>query len=295
MKPSSDRYVLLTAARNEEANIGRTIEAVLSQNQLPAKWIIVSDGSTDRTDAIVTGYTAKNQFMELVSFSGDKLRNFGSKAKSVNFGYKRLRGISHAFVGNLDADVSFDAVYYENILSRFGENRKLGIAGGVRYDLDDGQFRRVRSARNSVGGPFQFFRRECFEEIGGYLPLKYGGIDAAAEITARMYGWEVQSFPEYRVYHYRRTGTASRNFAKSTIRKGIRDHMIGYHPLFQLFRCMVRWDERPYFISSILWFTGFLWATLRRMNRPVSDEFVRFLRSEQMKRLQYLPPWGWVR
>lgn len=288
MKPANSPYVLITAARNEEAYIGRTIDAVISQNQLPKKWIIINDGSTDSTADIVSRYSAQNAFIELVSVSGDKLRNFGSKAKSVNFGYRRMREISYDFVGNLDADVSFDLNYYENILSKFWANPKLGVAGGVRYDLHDNHFIKVKSARNSVGGPFQLFRRECFEEIGGYLPLKYGGIDATAEIMARMHGWEVQSFPEYRAYHYRRTGTASRNFVKSKIRMGIRDYLIGYHPLFQIFRCIFRLDEKPYVISALIWITGFLWAALMRMNRPVSDEFVKFLRSEQLKRIRSL-------
>ncbi|MBC8176891.1 MAG: glycosyltransferase family 2 protein [Deltaproteobacteria bacterium] len=288
MEPANSPYVLITAARNEEAYIGRTIDAVISQNQLPKKWIIIDDGSTDSTADIVSRYSAQNPFMELISVSGDKLRNFGSKAKSVNFAYRRMRGISYDFVGNLDADVSFDLNYYENILSRFRANPKLGVAGGVRYDLHDSHFIKVKSARNSVGGPFQLFRRECFEEIGGYLPLKYGGIDATAEIMARMHGWEVQSFPEYRAYHYRRTGTASRNFVKSRIRMGIRDYLIGYHPLFQIFRCIFRLDEKPYVISALIWISGFLWAALMRMNRPVSDEFVKFLRSEQLKRIRSL-------
>jgi len=46
-------YVLITAARNEEAYIEKTIKSVISQTILPKKWVIVSDGSTDRTDEIV--------------------------------------------------------------------------------------------------------------------------------------------------------------------------------------------------------------------------------------------------
>ena len=40
-----DRYVIITAARNEEAYIENTIQSVISQTALPLKWIIVSDGS----------------------------------------------------------------------------------------------------------------------------------------------------------------------------------------------------------------------------------------------------------
>ena len=49
-------YILITAARNEENLIENTIKSVISQSIKPAKWIIVSDNSTDRTDIIVEGY-----------------------------------------------------------------------------------------------------------------------------------------------------------------------------------------------------------------------------------------------
>ena len=60
------KYVLITPARNEERFIEQTIRALISQVLLPEKWIIVSDGSTDKTDEIVTKYLDKFPWMELV-------------------------------------------------------------------------------------------------------------------------------------------------------------------------------------------------------------------------------------
>jgi hypothetical protein len=47
------QYALITAARNEAAFIRLTIESVISQTIRPAKWVIVSDGSTDATNELV--------------------------------------------------------------------------------------------------------------------------------------------------------------------------------------------------------------------------------------------------
>ncbi len=280
------KYVLITAARNEEDYIEKTIRSVISQTVLPERWIIVSDGSTDRTDEIVLEYARTHRFIILLRTTVDSNRNFGSKAKAIAFGYQQLTGVGYDYIGNLDADVSFTSTYYENVIAKFKQNPKLGVAGGIRFDLHDGKFEEIICARNSVGGPFQFFRRECYEAIGGYLPLKYGGVDAVAEISARMFGWEVASFPELKVYHYRLTGTANGNLLQARYRCGIRDYLIGYHPLFQTFRALNRLKDKPAFIGSIFFLWGYLKAAFLRHKRPVSGEFVKYLRAEQRQRMR---------
>jgi poly-beta-1,6-N-acetyl-D-glucosamine synthase len=279
-------YVLITAARNEEAFIERTIRAVLAQTLAPAKWVIVSDGSTDLTDEIVERHAARHGFIDPVRAAADPTRNFGSKAKAVNFAYGRTAGLDFAFVGVLDADVVFDPTYCESVLARFARNEKLGIAGGITYDLVDGRFTKSLSSRTSVGGPFQWLRRRCFEEIGGYLPLACGGVDTAAETMARMRGWEVESFPEIAIHHFRRTGTAGRGILTAKFRQGIMEYAHGYHPLFQLAKAAYRVRERPYLIGSLLRVTGYCWASLRGDRRALPEDAVAFLQAEQLKRLR---------
>jgi len=281
------KYVLITPARNEEAYLEKTIQSVIAQTILPQRWVIVSDGSTDRTDEIAAGYARKHDFIQLITNEGDTERNFGSKSKAIEYGYRQLKDIEYDYIGNLDADVAFEPDYYKSVLGKFEENPKLGVAGGIRYDLHpDGEFRRVLCAKNSVGGPFQLFRRECYEQVGGYLPLKYGGVDAVAETMARMHGWEVRSYTEYRVNHFRRTGTAGRGIVHARFRAGMKDYLIGYHPLFQVLRGSYFMLSSPFLIGGFVFLCGYFWAGIRRLKRPVSEEFVRFLRNEQMQRLR---------
>lgn len=280
------RYVLITPAKNEEAYITKTIESVIKQTIKPIKWVIVSDGSTDRTDEIVEKYLVDNKFMELIKKSSDKTRNFGAKARAISLAYQKLKELDFDYFGNLDADVSFDPNYYENILNEFAMNPKLGVGGGIRYDLINNKFQMLKCAPDSVGGPFQLFRRKCYEEIGGYKPLRFGGIDAVAETSARMLGWEVKHFPQNKVFHHRPTGSAHNNIIKQKFRAGLRNYSIGYHPLFQIFKLISNISLPPYFLGSLFLFSGYIWGAIKKYDMPISKDFKDYLRSEQLKKIR---------
>lgn len=282
-------YALVSAARNEAEFLEQTIESIIHQTVRPVRWIIVSDGSTDDTDEIVERYSAQHEWIELMRADGDGQRNFGSKAKAVMAGYGRLTSYAFDCIGNLDADITFDPTYYENILNKMAADPQLGLAGGHRMDQCGGKFTPVVCATNSVGGPYQLFRRQCFDKIGGYMSLQYGGIDAVAEISTRMHGWKVQSFPEIIAFHHRCTGTANRSIWEAGFRAGMRDYLIGYHPLFETVRCMRRMVERPYIIYSLIMLSGYFWAAIQRKERPVPRKFVQFLQTEQLSRLRLAP------
>ncbi len=280
-------YALVTAAKNEEKHIERAITAVISQTVLPVKWIIVDDSSTDKTAETIKSYVEKYDFIELLSTDDKSTRSFGSKAIAFSKAYEYIRRIKFEYIGNLDADISFESNYYETMLHKFKNNKRLGIVGGVRLDYCNGKFVKTISSRNSVGGPIQLFSRQCFEVIGGYMPLKYGGIDAVAEITARMQGWEVESFPEITVYHHRPTGSASGSFLNSRLRYGKKFYVIGYHPFFYILMVLRRMLLLRFSsLGGPLEILGYLWAGLCRYKRPVSDDFVNYLRSEQLARLK---------
>lgn len=280
-------YILITAARNEDAYIERTIQSVISQSILPKRWVIVSDGSADRTDEIVARYAAKYDFIQLIKVDASTKRSFASKVNAIKLGYDQLGNIQYDFIGNLDADVTFESDYYESILSKFIQNPKLGVAGGTVFDKRGKKFERqfINQSVN-VCGPIQMFRRDCFEEIGGYIPLKNGGIDIFADLKARMRGWEVKSFPDVKVFHYRRTGTESRSVLSYRIHQGIMEYSFGSHPIFEVAKCFLRTLEKPYIIGSLFRIGGYSWAYFRRFKRVIPNDAVEYLRHEQLHRLR---------
>jgi biofilm PGA synthesis N-glycosyltransferase PgaC len=281
-----DAYVLVTAARNEEAYIEMTIKSVIAQTVLPRKWVIVSDGSTDRTDEIVKRYEDNYGFIRLVRRKTNTNRSFMSKTYAFRAGVEQLNGIEYDFIGNLDADVTFNPEYYEKLLEIFGENHKLGIAGGVVFESHNGKWVPLRTnVALNVCGAIQMFRRQCYEDIGGYLSLSKGGEDAIAEVMARMHGWDVRSLPDMDIFHYRTTGSSCGGALVRKFHFGVSEYLCGYHPLFELTKCLYRIKQRPYLVGSIFWLCGYYWAFLQRERREAPRDVIRYLQQEQLHRL----------
>jgi glycosyltransferase involved in cell wall biosynthesis len=278
-------YLLITPARNEEAYIEKTILSVISQTMLPKKWVIVSDGSTDRTDEIIKKYLSGNSWIEFIRMPERRDRHFAAKAKAFNAGYERVKHLNYDIIGNLDADISFEENYLEYLLCKFIEMPKLGVAGtpfvegSSRYDY---RFTNI----DHVSGACQLFRRECFEEVGGYIPIKGGGIDWVAVTTARMKGWKTKTFVDKTCSHHRKMGTGNSNVLMARFKIGREDYYLGGHPLWELFRAFYQMIARPYIIGGLFLVFGYAWGFLSRIERPVSQELMKFHRREQINRLK---------
>jgi biofilm PGA synthesis N-glycosyltransferase PgaC len=278
-------YVLITPARNEAAFIEQTIQSVISQTVLPRKWVIVSDGSTDGTDDIVKTYLGRNPWMELVRMPEHRDRHFAAKVSCFNAGYKRVRSEDFDVVGNLDADITFGSDYFESLLARFAADSTLGVAGTPFVEGTSSYDFRFTSAEH-VSGACQLFRRECFAQIDGYVPVKGGGIDWIAVTTARMKGWKTQTFVDQVCHHHRPMGTAAAGKLRAHFKLGQQDYYLGGHPLWQMFRSAYQMGRKPYLLGGLLLLAGYLTAWAGRSQRQVSAELVRFHQSEQMQRLR---------
>jgi hypothetical protein len=206
---------------------------------------------------------------------------------AFNLGLGRVASLTFEVLGNLDADLSFDPDYLAFLTEKFLDDPKLGVAGtpfteNGGYDTAGDSF----EGENHVAGGCQLFRRRCFEEIGGYVPNGIGGIDWIAVTTARMKGWKTRSFSEKRFHHYRSLGTAGRSGLAAKFSYGEKDYYLGGSPLWQLFRVAYRMTKRPVLIDGLALLSGYCWAAIRRVERSVTPELMRFHRREQMKKLR---------
>jgi glycosyltransferase involved in cell wall biosynthesis len=280
-------YVLITPACNEEKFIEYSLKSVVKQTVLPVKWVIVNDGSIDATANIVEGYANKYEWIELVNLPKRKGRNFAAKVQAFNAGREKLKDLAYEVIGNLDADVTLDGDHFEFLMSKFAEDPTLGVAGTIFIEKD-GYSSGVDSfeGQNYVSGQCQMFRRECFEEIGGYFPSKNGGIDWIAVMTARMIGWKTRSFREKSFFHHRLLGTADRGVLGSNYAYGRKDYYLGGHPLWELFRSAYRITKKPYVLAGLALLLGYLGAYIKHEQRPVTKELMEFHRKEQMRRLR---------
>lgn len=277
-------YVLVTPARNEAQFIRLTLESVVRQTVRPARWAIVSDGSTDGTDEIVSAYAAQHPWIELVRMPERRERHFAGKVHAFNAGYAAVAQVNYDVIGSLDADISFDEEYFAFLLEKLAANPRLGLVGTPFKDRSVYDYRFV--SIEHVSGACQLFRRECFEAIGGYQPSKQGGVDHIAVLTARMKGWQTRTFTEKICLHHRDIGSAAHGFWKARYKVGTLDYALGGHPLWELFRTVYQMTKKPYIVGGLLLLAGYVSAAFKRADRPVSHELVEFRRREQMQRLR---------
>jgi len=281
-------YVLITPARNEAQFIERTIKSVVGQTVRPVKWVIVSDGSTDGTEDIVNRYAAKYSWIELVRVPERRERHFSGKVQAFNAGYARVQDVTYDAIASLDGDISFDEEYFSFLLRKLAEDPALGLVGTPFREGSEQVYDYRFVNIEHVSGACQLFRRQCYEEIGGYVPVKGGGIDYIAVVTARMKDWRTRTFTEKSCSHHREIGTAQNGVWSSRFKYGVKDYVLGNHPMWELFRATYQMTKTPHVVGGVALGCGYFWALMRRVKRPVSKEFISFVRREQMQRLRSL-------
>lgn len=278
-------YVVITPARNEAQFIELTLQSVVAQTVLPLKWVIVINGSTDDTEAIVGKYATNHSWIELVCMTGSEERSFAGKVLAFNAGYARVANLDFDVVASLDGDISFDPDYFSFLLGKLAADSTLGLVGTPFQETSQETYDYRFVSIEHVSGACQVFRRKCFEAIGGYKPLKGGGIDHLAVITARMKRWKTRTFTDKFCLHHRQMGSAGRGAIAARFQYGVKDYAFGNHPLWEICRASYQMMRKPYIISGFALVTGYLWAMSRGLERSLSPEAVRFQRREQMQRL----------
>jgi glycosyltransferase involved in cell wall biosynthesis len=282
------RYVVISPARNEAQFIELTLKSMVAQTVLPMRWVIVSDGSTDETDAVVQKYSADYPWIELVRMPERAQRHFAGKVLAFNAGWALVKDLDYQVIASLDADISFDPDYFRFLLGKLVDDPLLGLTGTPFQELSGRVYDYRFVSIEHVSGACQVFRRECFEAIGGYLPVKGGSIDHIAVISARIKGWKTRTYTEKVCLHHREMGTAQQTVLSSKFKYGIKDYVVGNHPVWELFRSGYQMLQPPLCLGGLALVAGYFWAMARRVDRPMSQELITFHRQEQIRRLKKL-------
>jgi poly-beta-1,6-N-acetyl-D-glucosamine synthase len=280
------KYVIITPARDEEAFIEKTIESVASQSILPLYWVIVDDGSRDRTGEIIDAYAAKYPWIIARHRPNRGFRQAGGGViATFNDGYAQLPSSDWDFLVKLDADLSFLSNYFERCFAEFATDRKLGIGGGGIYHEEKGRLVLERNPRFHVRGATKIYRKACWEALGGLVQAP--GWDTIDELKANMLGWSTRTFADLRLSHYRFTGSADGAW-RDCIKNGRANYITGYHPLFMLLKCALRVSKKPYVTGSagLLW--GFVSGYLRRIPRVQDAKLIQYTRAQQMRKMMML-------
>lgn len=279
-------YVLITPARNEAEFIELTIRSVVAQTVRPLKWVIVSDGSTDGTDDIVKRYSGEHPWIELIALPERRDRHFAGKVHAFNAGYEALKDLKYDAIGSLDGDISFDEDYFAFLLGKLAADPSLGLVGTPFKDSLNNTYDYRFVSIEHVSGACQLFRRACFETIGGYRPIRSGGIDLIAVLSARTRGWQTRTFIEKVCLHHRKMGAAQQNGLNERFHRGRMDYLLGSHPVWELFRSLYQMKNEPYVIGGILILVGYFCTMLSHAERTMPEDLVTFRRSDQLQRLK---------
>jgi len=277
------RYVVITPVRDEEEFVGLTIEAVRGQTVPPVEWVIVNDGSTDRTRAIIELQASQTPWIHVVHRSNRGFRKSGGGVIDAFYeGYRALQCNDWDFVVKLDGDLSFSPDYFEKCLTHFSEQPRLGIGGGEIYHDVGGQLRLEANPRFHVRGATKIYRKACWEAIGGLEAA--AGWDTVDEVKANMLGWHTCSFPELQLVHHRLTGAAEGQL-RDQVKHGSACYYCGYHPLFLVASCLKRLFRKPYIIGSAATCYGFFRGYFAHLPRVNDVLLINYVRAQQLRRL----------
>lgn len=280
------KYLIITPARDEEEYIEKTILAVANQSVRPLQWIIVNDGSRDKTGVIIDYYAEMYPWITAWHRPNRGYREAGGGVINTFYdGYAQIEPSQWSFLVKLDADLSFPSDYFERCFAEFVKDPRLGIGGGGIYHEERGELKLEENPKFHVRGATKIYRRECWDDIGGLL--RAPGWDTIDEVKANMLGWSTRSFLGLRVSHYRFTGAADGSW-KDSIKNGRANYIAGYHPLFMLVKCMRRLLKKPYVLGSTALLWGFLSGYLKRTPQVKDRGLISYTRTQQMRRLLLL-------
>ena len=286
MSPTS--YVLVTPTKDEEKTIGETLASVISQTIRPAEWVIVSDGSTDRTDSLIQAAMAEHAWITLIQLPPREGRCFGAVARATKLATERLSVRDYEFIGLLDSDLRFDPTYFQSVIAEFRANPKLGLAGG--RVLDPGELPDLKPDNTwDVPGAVQFFRRKCFEALREIHAIPEGGWDMLTCVESRMNGFETALLTGLVVDHLKPRNIAHGGLISRRWQCGVRDYVLGYHPLFEAVKCLRRIRQNPVIISAASWWIGYVSAAITRKPRAIPPDLLAHIHQEQLHRLKSVP------
>ncbi|NOX48186.1 MAG: glycosyltransferase family 2 protein [Chlorobi bacterium] len=273
------KYNIISPVRNEEKFVEETIKSVINQTVLPREWILVNDGSTDRTEEIIKPYVEKHDWIKLVSLTDRGYYYPGTGVvEVVKKGFGTISSTDWDFLVKLDCDITIETNYFENILNEFIKNPRLGIASGGIYLIEGTKTTQEKSQSDHPWGASKVYRRKCFEDIKGWKPIP--GWDLADLLSAQMNGWETRCFNQFRIYHYRGTGLRRTGLTSGRFLWGRFQYRYGYS-LFYIFLKSIYWlPEKPYILGGASILTGYLYAAVTREKRLFDKDMRIFLRKK---------------
>jgi len=292
---AENRILIISPCRDEERTLEQTLRCMRDQTLAPARWVVVDDGSTDRTPEILAQAAKEIPWLRVVRREDRGFRKLGGGVIDAFYAGLEAADVDYDFVAKMDVDLEFGPRYLETILSYFDADPKLAAASGKVYRREAQGLVEEFMIDEMVAGQFKLYRRGPFEEIGGFVrELMWDGIDFH---QARMRGYRTASLddPALQLIHLRLMGSSDRSIYRGRLRWGQGQWFMGSSFPYILASGLLRMRERPFVLGGLLIVLGYLQAAIRGEPRFEDDEFRRGLRHWQYARLKRVLSGGGVR
>ena len=284
--PEPRTYVLISPCRNEADYMRRTLDSVVAQSLQPTLWVIVDDGSTDETPQILADYAAKHDWIRIVQKPDRGHRAVGpGVVEAFYVGYQSIDPADFTYSCKLDLDLELPPRYFETLIERMEADPRIGTCSGKPYIRQNGTLVSERRGDEMSVGMTKFYRRTCFEDIGGYV--HEGMWDAIDCHKARQRGWKAVSWdhPDLNFEHLRPMGSSQTSIWTGKRRHGFGQYFMGSDLFFYAATCVFRMAEKPYVLGGLAMMQGYL-AAWTRGDRQLDDPELRaFIRAYQRQAL----------
>jgi poly-beta-1,6-N-acetyl-D-glucosamine synthase len=281
---NSRRYLLVSPCRDEAQYLRRTLDSVALQSVSPTLWLVVDDGSTDETAAILEEYCRRLPYLRVIRRSDRGGRQVGPGVIEAFYaGLDEVRLEDFDYLCKLDMDLDLPVRYFEILMERMESNPRIGTTSGKPWFVhpkSGALVPEICGDEMSVGMT-KFYRVACFKEIGGFVrQVMWDGIDCH---RARMLGWIAESvdLEPVRFVHLRPQGASHKGIWTGRLRAGFGQYFMGTSPLYYLAVAVYRLPAHPALMGSVAMLWGYFRSWLKGLPRYDDPEFRIFLRSYQ--------------
>ncbi len=279
-----DSYLIISPCRNEAAFMANTLESVVNQSVLPAKWIIVDDGSTDATSEILQRYSNQYDFIHIVTRENRGHRSVGPGVIEAFYAGLDVVDLNdYQFVCKLDLDLDLPAGYFQVLMQRMNKNPRIGTCSGKPYNQRGSSLVSEKRGDEMSVGMTKFYRISCFQQIGGFVSeVMWDAIDCH---RCRQLGWIACSWddPELRFVHLRIMGSSQNSVYRGRMRHGYGQYFMGTGPVYMFVTSVYRMLHRPYIFGGMAMFWGYLQSLIKQAPKYSDKQLRKFIRHYQWK------------
>lgn len=273
------RYCLITPCRDEQEFAEVTLSSVAAQTEPPSLWIVVDDGSKDRTPEILRQWQQKLPYLRIVTRADRGERRLGGGVIDAFYdGYAAIDPHEFDYICKFDLDLQLPPTYFADVMNAMQADGRLAVFSGKPYFRRGNRMTSEMCGDENAVGMIKFYRVAAFEQIGGFVrELMWDGIDGH---RCRMLGWRAQSRddPQLRFTHLRPMGTSHKSWWTGRVRHGRGQYFMGTGPVYMLASAVYRMSRPPRVIGGIAMLWGYVGSALRGARRYENREFRHFLR-----------------